>query len=372
MNLIRLFAIAKKEFKHILRDPKTLASAFFIPIFLIFLFCDSLSLDVNDISLAILDLDNSIQSKYLIDKLQAGGYFRATRFCKNYAEVQKALNSGEAEISIVIPAKFGSDLIKHKGNLQILADGVNPSRTTAGTSYMTLILRDFFTELLTNSGQTLGISSVNHVIRVWYNPSLESRKAIVPGLIALIMAILSALLTSTTISKEWESSSMELLLSTPVSKLEIIFGKFFPYFIIGYIDTTILICIARFLYNIPIKGNIFLLALVCIFFLGGVLFQGLTISVVTKNSLVSNILALLSSFLPTMILSGFVFYIRGMPEIIQYISCIVPAKYFINCARGIYSKASNFDVLFYDILFLFAFNVFFVLVAFVKFRKKID
>ena len=371
MNLIRLFAIAKKEFKHIMRDRKTLISAFLIPILLIFLFCDSLSLDVNDLSLAVLDLDNSSQSKYLIDKVQAGGYFKVVRYCRNYSELQKSLNSGEAELSLVIPAKFGSDLLKHKSDIQVLADAVNPSRTTAGTSYMTMILRDFFTEIMTINGNTV-TAPVNPVVRIWYNPSLESNKAIVPGLIALIMAILSALLTSTTISKEWESSSMELLLSTPVSKLEIIFGKFFPYFIIGCIDTTILICIARFLYNVKINGNIFLLALVCIVFLGGVLFQGLTISVITKNSLVANILALLSSFLPIMILSGFVFYIPGMPKIVQYVTYILPGKYFINCARGIYSKASDFNVLFNDILFLLVFNIFFILVAFVKFKKKID
>ena len=371
MNLIRLFAIVKKEFKHIMRDRKTLISAFLIPILLIFLFCDSLSLDVNDLSLAVLDLDNSSQSKYLIDKVQAGGYFKVVRYCRNYSELQKSLNSGEAELSLVIPAKFGSDLLKHKSDIQVLADAVNPSRTTAGTSYMTMILRDFFTEIMTINGNTV-TAPVNPVVRIWYNPSLESNKAIVPGLIALIMAILSALLTSTTISKEWESSSMELLLSTPVSKLEIIFGKFFPYFIIGFIDITILICIARFLYNVKINGNIFLLALVCIVFLGGVLFQGLTISVITKNSLVANILALLSSFLPIMILSGFVFYIPGMPKIVQYVTYILPGKYFINCARGIYSKASDFNVLFNDILFLFVFNIFFILVAFVKFKKKID
>ena len=349
MNVIRLWAIVKKEFKHIMRDRKTLISAFLIPILLIFLFCDSLSLDVNDLSLAVLDLDNSSQSKYLIDKVQAGGYFKVVRYCRNYSELQKSLNSGEAELSLVIPAKFGSDLLKHKSDIQVLADAVNPSRTTAGTSYMTMILRDFFTEIMTINGNTV-TAPVNPVVRIWYNPSLESNKAIVPGLIALIMAILSALLTSTTISKEWESSS----------------------FIIGFIDITILICIARFLYNVKINGNIFLLALVCIVFLGGVLFQGLTISVITKNSLVANILALLSSFLPIMILSGFVFYIPGMPKIVQYITYILPGKYFINCARGIYSKASDFNVLFNDILFLLIFNIFFVLVAFIKFKKKID
>lgn len=371
MNIIRLIAIVKKEFRHIMRDPKTFTSAFFIPILLIFLFCDSLSLDVNDINLAVLDHDQSMQSRYLIDKLQAGGYFKPILFCRNYSEVQKALNSGEAEVAVVIQPKFGSNLLKFEGNIQILCDGANPSRSSAGSGYINMILREYFTEIMKESGKNVSLA-VNPVTRVWYNPSLESKNAIVPGLIALIMAILSALLTSTAISKEWESSSMELLLSTPVSKFEIIFGKFIPYFVIGLIDCFLLIFIGTVLYKVPIKGNLFLLGFVCVVFLGGVLFQGLTLSIITKNSLVANIIALISTFLPTMILSGFVFYIPGMPKIIQYISCVVPGKYFINCARGIYAKSSDIDVLINDIIFLVIFNVIGLVVSMIKFRKKID
>lgn len=372
MSFTRFFAVAAKETRHVLRDGKTLTAAFLIPVLLIFLFCDSLSLDVEDVPLAVFDQDRTPQSADLAERLEAGGCFRVVGRPSSYRELQGMLDGGLAEVSVVIPSHFGRDLLSGRCGLQVLVDGVNPSRTTAASGYVSMILEDYFAEAAGGQAAGRSVKRVNPRPRVWYNPSLESRNAIVPGLIALIMAILSALLTSTAVSKEWEGGSMELLLSTPVSKAEIIFGKFIPYFVIGAVDCSLLVLIASAVYGVQVKGSLALLALSSSLFLSGVLFQGLAISIAARNSLVANIAALLSTFLPTMLLSGFVFYIPGMPAAIRAVSCMVPGKYFISCARGVCSRASGLEFIAADLIFLALFSLIAAGIGFAAFKKRID
>lgn len=371
MNFYRLRAIIKKEIFHITRERKTLIAAFAIPVLLIFLFCDSLSLDVENISLALMDKDNSRQSRELACKFSSGGYFNIIAYPENYAEVNKLFESAGIAVCVAIPSGFSRDISRGGSSIQILVDGTDPSRSGTALNYISSIIQNYISSVSLNSDPA-NIKVITPEIRFFYNPSLKSKNAVIPGLIAIIMAILSALLTSVSISREWENSSMELLLSAPVSALEIIAGKFIPYFIIGLIDCFILILIGNVIYDVPIKGSFILLIAVCMIFLSSTLLQGLAISIVTRNSLVSNLVALLSSFLPTMILSGFVFCISDMPKVIQYITYLVPGKYFISCSRNLFLKAAGIEIIIVDILFLLIFNLIVFGVCLSKFKKTLD
>lgn len=371
MNISRLSAIIKKEIKHILRDPRSLISAIVLPMLLMFMYCESLNLDVDNLPMAVIDRDKTPQSRDLISKFTSSGYFYVELYSEKYEEVQGSLDRGECIVALVIPSDF-SKKIKRSGeviSVQVLLDGTEPNRSAAASNYANVIIKTFAAEIAENHGSR-GV--VTPEVRVWFNPSLRSKNYIIPGVIALIMAILSALLTSTAISKEWENGAMELLISTPVSSFEIILGKFLPYFFIGLIDITILITAGYFVYGVPIKGSLLLLICLIVLFLSFCIMFGLALSSLLKSSLAANILSLLTMFLPTMLLSGFIFFIPGMPGFMQVLSSFVPAKYFILCSRAIYAKACGFDVLWPNMLVLFVFFLFFTILAIKKFKKKLD
>ena len=375
MNFRRLSAIIKKEVKHILRDPRSLISAIILPMLLMFMYCESLNLDVDNLSMAVIDRDKTPVSRDFISNFISSGYFRIDLYSGDYKDAQKSLDSGDCIIALVIPSDFSNKIKKGReaACVQILLDGTDPHRSAAASNYANMIAKTFATGIITENNINPGSQAgVTPEIRIWFNPSLRSKNYIIPGVIALIMAILSALLTSTAISKEWENGAMELLISTPVSSFEIILGKFLPYFFIGLLDISILITAGYFIYDVPIKGSLLLLVSVIVLFLSFCIMFGLSLSSLLKSSLASNIVSLLTMFLPTMLLSGFIFFIPGMPKFMQVLSFFVPAKYFILCSRAIYAKGCGFDVLWPNMLILFIFFLFFTLLAVKRFKKKLD
>jgi ABC-2 type transport system permease protein len=207
--------------------------------------------------------------------------------------------------------------------------------------------------------------------RVWFNPNLLSRNFIIPGLIAVIMMIIAALLTSLTITREWERGTMEQLISTPVKPGELLLGKFLPYFAIGCFDLLIAIAMAQFIYHIPLRGSLILLFITSAIFIAGAMLLGILISTVAKNQLMASQLAILTTFLPTFLLSGFAYAIYNMPKAIQLVTYAVSARYFITILKGIYLKGVGLSILWLDILFLFIFAVIMAVLAGRKFRKKV-
>lgn len=378
MRLRRLFAVMRKEALHIFRDPRSLAVAILIPLVLMIAYCESLSLDVNNIPMVVIDPERSTDSRDLVGRFTSSGYFTLVAYVNNYREMQEYIDRRYAVMGLTIPWNF-SKLLREGDKpvpVQIILDGTDPNRGNAANGYTTVICQSYSQERLKKKLDELGLTGsnipVNPQIRIWFNPSLRSKNHLIPGLIALIMAILAGLLTSSTISREWENGTMELLISTPVSEAEIVIGKFIPYFILGSFDCVVITIVGWWVYQVPIKGSIPLLGLVIVLFMSGVLLLGLFVSASFRSTLMSTQLAFVATWLPTMLLSGFVFFIPGMPRALQYLSDIVPAKYFITCTRGIYLKGVGAHVLAEQLIFLAIFDVLMIILTTFRFKKTLD
>lgn len=376
MKLIRLQAIARKEFYHILRDPRSLALALSIPVLLLLLFGYALTLDVDHIPTAIYDLDRSPQSRDFIDYFLSSKYFQYYDSVNSYTEMQKKLDRGEVLVGLVIPTNFARDLeLNRQATIQILLDGTDANTATIAQGYALAITLLYSQELLHQKINKLGVGKISPPIepriRIWFNPDLESRNFIVPGLIAIIMAILAALLTSGTVAREWERGTMEQLISTPIRKEELILGKLIPYFTIGMIDVLLSVAMGKFLFGVPLRGNGLLLFSLASLFLLGAICQGVLVSTITRNQLLASQISIIISYLPTFILSGFIYPIANMPQFIQIITYIVPGRYFVSILKGIYSKGIGMEILWVEAIFLFFYASAMTLGAYKKFQKRI-
>jgi ABC-2 type transport system permease protein len=229
---------------------------------------------------------------------------------------------------------------------------------------------DFMESAISKLGMR-NFSPIDLKSRVWFNEDLESKNYIVPGLIALIIMMIAAQLASITIAREWERGTMEQLISTPVRRSELILGKFIPYFIIGFLDLLIAVGMGQFVFHVPLRGSLTLLLILSSIFLTGALAQGIYFSIVAKNQRLATQMAILTTFLPTFILSGFIFPIYNMPKVIQLITFVVPARYFIAILKGIYLKGEGLDILWLQTLLLLLFAFFMIALAYSKFEKKV-
>ena len=376
MNLRRVNAIAKKEFIQIWRDPRSLGLALVIPIILIILFGYGLSLDIQNIPMAIWDRDNTKISVEFIRNFRNSAYFKITGYYDNYNAIQHLIDKGDVMMGMVVEKDFSKHLLSNQaGQVQLLLDGSDSNTAQIALGYAKSVVTAYNSRILINAaakaGNIVNPSPIDLRPRVWFNPDFESKYFIVPGLIAIIMMIIAALLTSLTVAREWERGTMEQLISTPVRAGELIFGKFCPYFVIGMFDLLISVLMGRFLFAVPLRGSVILLFILSGLFLTGSLALGIFISVVAKNQLLASQMAILTSFLPTFLLSGFTYEIFNMPPFVQALTYLIPARYFIVILRGIYLKNIGLETLWKPALFLSIFVVISVSLAVRKFKKKI-
>jgi len=369
MKLLRIKAVAKKELIQIWRDPLSLAMAFLMPVMLLFIFGYAITLDVNKIKTVVYDLDKSSISRELVSKFEESGYFTIVAYADRHQDIDRYIDTGKAVIAFWIPEDFSKNLrTGRSAELQVIVDGSDSNTATIALGYVNA-MKEFF--LQKYSGIKI-VPLIEPRARVWYNPELRSRNFIIPGLIAVIMAVIAALLTSLTFAREWERGTMEQLISTPVKVPELITGKLIPYFIIGLIDVAMSALLAVFLFDVPMQGNpVLLMALSSIFLFGG-LTLGMLISITAKSQLVASQIAMVATFLPAFLLSGFMFAISNMPKPLQMISYLIPAKYFITILKGIFLKGSGIKLLFLETLLLTVFSIMVFALANRKFRKRID
>jgi ABC-2 type transport system permease protein len=363
-HLRRIGAIAHIETLMILRDKRSLGLAFILPLLLLILFGSTLSYDVRDIPLAIWDQDHTPASRALISAFEGSPYYRIVAMREGYPELIKDLDRDKALVVMIIPPDFAKRLNRRQeAQVQFILDGSDS--TTAGISlgYIQGIMERQNLNLRQAGPQRRGGLPFDLAIRVWFNPEMESRNFIVPGLIAIILMIIAALLTSLTLAREWESGTMETLLSLPLRPIEVAFGKIIPYFVIGMINVTVLLLTSRFIFQIPIRGSLTLLYLFAVIFTVGVLGLGIFISGVAKRQTLATQLALITTMLPAQLLSGFIFPIRNMPLVLQGVSYLVPARYLISALKGIFLKGIGISVLYPSLLFLTAFACFIVWLA---------
>jgi len=376
MKFIRLKAVAWKEFIQIFRDPTSLALAVSIPVLLLVLFGYALTLDVDRIPTVIYDMDRTPQSRDLIDHFLRSKYFQLEESARSYAHLQEVMDRGKALAGLVIPANFSRDLdTDREAVIQVLLDGTDANTATIALGYAQAIVSLYSQEVLLHKMNQIGVGSISPPveprIRGWFNPDLESKNFIIPGLIAVIMVILAAILTSGTVAREWERGTMEQLISTPIRKGELILGKLVPYFALGMFDLALSVVMGRYLFGVPLRGSGFLLFSLAGLFLLGAISQGVVVSIIAKNQLLSSQISIVISYLPTFILSGFIYPIDNMPKLIQCITYVVPSRYVVSILKGIFSKGVNLDVLWMEALLLSVYAGAMIFWALKRFQKRI-
>jgi drug efflux transport system permease protein len=367
----RLWAIARKELIQLRRDTRSLILAFLLPLLLLTLFGYAISFDVHDIQLAALDQDRSMQSRSLLDAFRASGYFTLTRELDRPRQIEPLFDRLEAQIVLVIPPNFSKKLGGGEvAPVQAIVDGSDANTATIAIGYARAIVTAFSLDVQFHGSQFR--PPITLADRVWYNEELASRNMIVPGLIAVIMMIVAAMLTSPTIAREWELGTMEQLAATPVSRAEVVIGKLLPYLAIGLIDVVTASLLGVWLFDVPFRGSALLLMVMSSFFLLGSLGLGVVISVVSRNQLLATQIAMLATFLPAVLLSGFMFAIENMPPMLQWITHIVPARYFIVVTRGIFLKGVGIEELYVQGLLMVAYAVLGAALAVRVFHKELS
>jgi len=369
MKLLRVKAIAKKELIQIWRDPLSLAMAFLMPVILLFIYGYAITFDIDKISTVVLDMDKSSLSRELVNQFHESGYFRVNYYVESYKAIDPYLDSGRARVAIVIPEDFSKNIQKgYAAQVEVLIDGSDSNTATIAQGYALAITEDFSRRIRRTPVTPL----IDSRSRVWYNNELKSRNFIIPGLIAIIMSVIIALLTSLTIAREWDRGTMEQLISTPVKTPELILGKLIPYFLIGFADTILTILMSTLLFHVPLRGSVTLLLVLSGVFLFGGLSFGILISITGRTQLAASQAALITSFLPAFMLSGFLFSISNMPKPLQIVTYIIPARYFVTILKGIFLKGSTLKVLLPEALLLSLFAVLIFVAANRKFRKRIE
>lgn len=370
-------AVARKESLHLLRDWRSLFLALAIPLILILLYGYALTLDLRLVPTVVWDQSRTPESRELLSLFAHSPYFAIKGHYNGHDGLQKQLDRGSAMIALVIPGDFAARVQAAKPvKIQIIGDGSDANTSRLAMNYAANISTIYALEVASSQMQSKGRGELKQpmalIQRAWYNPDLRSQNVLIPGIIALVMIVVAALLTSTTIAKEWETGTMEQLISTPLRGPELIFGKVIPYFCIGMIDVAVAVLIGKWIFEVSIVGNTALLFALSAVFLTGALFLGMTLSIKLKSQVLANQLAIIIGFLPTLILSGFVFAIENMPEPLQILTYIVPARYFIAILRGIYLKGIGLEILWLDALFLALFALLMMILAHRNFSFKLE
>jgi ABC-2 type transport system permease protein len=366
----RLWAMSRKEWLHVRRDTRSMAMAFAVPAAMVLLFGYVITFDVRDLRMAVFDQAHTAQSRELVDAFRSSGYFRVTHQLDDDAGISTLLTRGAVRLVLVIPPDFSRHLAAAEpAPVQALVDGGDANTASIAINYAQAIVTSYSARAVLK-GQPLPVP-IQVASRVWYNEDLRSSSMIVPGLMATIMMILSALLTSLTIAREWERGTMEQLAATPVHRLEVILGKLLPYLGIGFIDIAIVAVVGGIVFAVPFRGSPVFLMVMAMLFLIGAQGLGLFISASTKSQFLATQLAMITTFLPATLLSGLMFDLSSMPKVLQVISLVVPARYFITATRGIFLKGVGLDVLWGQALGMIVFAVAGLGLAVHAFKKEI-
>ena len=377
MNLRRMLVMAQKEVLHIVRDPQSLAIVIVMPIILVLLFGYGVNIDLKGLPVVVLDQEGSQQSQDLLKHLQASQYFHVAGVVNQYSALTRALDRGDAKAGVVIPWNF-SERLRGGGPVQVqaLVDATDDNSANILTGYLQSVVQAYSAQVqadwLQNHGAPVPVAPVAVQVRTWYNEDLESSAFIIPGILALVMSVIGAFLTSLTIAREWERGTMEQLISTPVSAGEIMMGKLIPYFALGMADTVICALLAIFWFKVPFRGSYATLMISSAMFMVVVLSMGFFISVLAKGQFAASQIALITTFLPAFLLSGFLFAIEQMPVPLQVITHFIPARYYVSVLKKIFLKGTTITMLYTDLAPLAIFTVVLGVLATRSFHKRLS
>ena len=383
MDPVRLLAMAHKEWIQLRRDRRSMILAFVLPPLLLLFFGYAITWDVRDIRIAVLDDDRTPESRGLVTAFTSSRYFTVVEWLDSPARVHDRLTAGAALGVLIIPPGFARDLGAEgrPAQVQLLLDGSDANTATIALNYADAIVARHAARPDPNARGDRGggepsarprAPPLTLQTRIWYNPNLESRHMIVPGLIAVIMSIIAAMLTALTIAREWERGSMEQLAATPVGRAEVVLGKLLPYLVIGLIDVALTVLAGMLMFGTPLNGSMMLLAGMTVLFLIGALGLGIFISAAVKSQVLATQVAMLSTYLPAVLLSGFLFDIASMPPVLEGVTYLIPARYFVTVTRGIFLKGVDATVLWPQAALMLGYAALGLGLATRAFRKELD
>ena len=376
MSFTRFLAMARKEVVQILRDTRSLIIVVIMPVILVLLFGYGVNLDQKHLPIYVWDREGSQESQDLLKRFQASDYFEVIRVVNSYPELLRAIDDGRIRMALVIPWNFSQAVHDGGGTaVQALVDATDDNTANVAMGYAQAIVQGYSSQVqlewLQQRGQAAQPPPLRVETRTWYNEDLESSAFIIPGVLALVMSVIGAFLTSLTIAREWERGTMEQLVSTPVTPLEIMLGKLAPYFLIGMFDVVICALLALYWFHVPFRGSFVALLISSALFMVVVLALGFFISVVAKNQLAASQMALLATFLPAFLLSGFLYAIEQMPVILQWITRILPARYYVSLLKKIFLKGTATSLLYADLVPLTIFALVLTVLATRSFHKRL-
>jgi ABC-2 type transport system permease protein len=376
MNLRRTRAIARKEFLHILRDWRSLLMALALPLMMVILFGYALSLDVDQIPTMVYDHDRSPESRELIARIAGSRYFKIIAATDSYGAIEREIDRDACLAGIVISPDYSRDLKSGRvAQVQVILDGSDSNTASIAQGYVRGLLAAHALEYRRRSAAAPATAGfrlpVDPQVRVWFNSDLKSKNFLVPGLIALILMVIAAMLTSLTIAREWEMGTMEQLLSTPVRPAEAVLGKMLAYFALGVTDTMSAILAGVFIFRVPLRGDLLFLGIACGVFIVGALCWGILLSAAARTQLLAFQLGLLTTFLPAFLLSGFVFDIENMPVVVRVITYIFPTRYFVTILKGIFLRGVGLHVVWFEFTLLAVYAAVVFTVATRRLRRKV-
>lgn len=380
MNFKRIYAIFLKEFIHIKRDARSLAIVLIAPVALLILYGYAVTFDIKKIDIGVVDNDRTQESRMLVNKFLASGYFEL--YEKGYGDIKNNINAlriNKIKVILVIPDNFTRNIKKRqKVNIQLIIDGSDANTANIAANYAKIIIATYSRDIILNIVRSKGFNPQNMPVvepmpRIFYNPELKSVNFIVPGLIAVLMMLVAGVLTSLAIVREKEWGTFEQLISTPAKPLEIIIGKLSPYVVIGCIDVALVTVAGLLWFKVPFKGNPVTFIFFTLLFIFCAMGQGLFMSSIAKNQTVAVIATAFSTLLPSILLSDFIFPLDSMPWFIRIIAYIVPAKYFLTALRSLFLKeGTGISVLYPEAIFLIVFGILFIIVAAKRFKKSLE
>lgn len=374
--LEHLKPIVKKEFRQIGRDRRTLGMLIFVPGFLLLMYGYALNFDVKHLALAILDQEASRLSRDFCQRLSQSEYFDIKHHLSGLGEIDPLMNTGEIQVALVIPSRFSDLLVNGEAvPIQVIVDGEQAHVAGAAIGYINAFAQAYTAEMAQKA--LLQASTFRATLpleprpRLWFNPELQSSRFLIPGLMAFLLMIMVVVSTAFSVVREKENGSLEQIMISPVQPAELILGKTLPYAIISLVSAHLVLFLGRFLFGVSIQGDYHLLLIGMILFLIGGLGVGLLISTLAHTQQVAFLIAIITTLLPTFVLSGFVFPIRNMPRVIQALTLVIPARHFLFILRAIMLKGTGLRVFWIQMLFLTIFAVFMLVLSSVRLGRRL-
>ena len=370
--------IIRKEFLQLKRDPKMFAIVLIAPVFQLIFLGYAVNMDVEKVPTVIFDQDRTETSRDLLQRFSGNRYFEFVEQVDNYNDFQYSIESGESWLGIVIPYDFEKSIVRNEtGKLQAIFDGSDGNKASIISGYLQKVITTYSVELLDSKMKKHGkfrspISTVEPEIRAWYNPELVTRDYMVPGIVGLLLSIITLILTSLAIVKEREIGTLEQIIVTPIKPTQLIIGKLIPFAILGFVAVIIVLLAMTFVFNLPPRGSILLLFFSTFLYILSTLGLGIFVSTVSKTQQQAMMLAIFVVLLPMTFLSGFAFPIENMPAIIQGITYAIPLRYFMTIIRGIILKGIGVSELWFELSMLLAIGIFVLTLSSLRFQKRMD